>query len=343
MNILIVNQNQRTYNPTAISHSFLRAFEANNISCESYDLSYYINRYFNFFVKKNISLRKKIMYDANQKFIDYVVNGNYTHLFVVKGTYLLPETLVKIKKLCPVVQTCCFNPDDPFNPQTWGGSNHPNIKDTVPNYDYYFIWSKKLIPKIKALGVEETHYLPFAIDNQLIKSFNNILPKYDLSFIGNADTERQEWINRSADYIKKDDYLKQIDIFGIYWNKHPKLSLNGSRFGDDYFKVFYESKININILREQNKGETNMRTFEIPATGNFMLHEVSEGAKEFFKADRDAVYFSSPEELIDKSNFYLKNESLRIKIAHSGYQKTLNYGYTYEDRVSTILKKLSNK
>jgi spore maturation protein CgeB len=341
MKILIVNQNQRIYNPTSISFSLYRAFKENNIECDTYDLSYYVNRYFNFFIKKNKTLRHSLLQEVNQQFVNVSTSADYTHLFIVKGTFLLPESLKQIKKLRPAIKLCCFNPDDPYNPDTWGGSNHPNIKNAIPYYDHYFIWSKKLMTKIKNSGVTHTHYLPFAIDHQLIKKFENIDTIFNLSFIGNSDTERQAWINKSAQLIKENSVINIIDIFGLYWKKHPKLTLNGGKFGEDYFKVFYESKININILRNQNKGETNMRTFEIPATGNFMLHEVSESAMSFFEPDVDAVYFNSSEELIDKAEFYLKNESLRLKIAQSGYQKSQNYGYSYRDRVKELVLKLN--
>jgi len=335
MKLLLVSQNQKKINPTSIAKSFLRAFNATHIICEEYDLTYYINKYFNFFLKRNKSLRHQLLKSINNELVQFILKNKFTHILVIKGTFLLPETLATLKK--ENISLSCFNPDDPYNPETWGGSNHPIILDAIPFYDHYFIWSKKLIPKLIASGVGKCHYLPFAIDEHLIKYHENTSPKFDLSFIGNSDVERQFWINNSADLISKNKTIQKIDVFGRYWKDYPNIKLQGGRFGDAYFKVFYESKININILRNQNKGETNMRTFEIPATGNFMLHEYSEGAIEFFTPDVDAVYFSTPEELIEKASFYIKNESLRKKIAKSGYEKTLNPGYTYNDRVKKII------
>ena len=339
MNILLVGQNMAKYNPTSLTDSFYRGLIHNNVRCNKYDLTLYItNNYFNYIVKKTPLLREKLLIKTNELLLDFLSNNHYTHLFVVKGTFLLPDTLMEIKKIHPEIKLCCFNPDDPFNNESWGGSNHANIKESISYYDYYFIWSKGLIKKIKAYGVKNVNYRSIGFDNSVIKKFNNIPLKYNLSFIGNSDNERQAWINRSAELIAKNSLIKNIDVFGLYWNNYNNITLNGGRYGENYFKVFYESKININILRNQNKGETNMRTFEIPATGNFMLHENSDAAKEFFKEDIDAVYFNSPEELVDKSEYYLKNESLRLKIAQSGYEKSLKSGYTYNDKVKEIIK-----
>jgi len=339
MKILLVSQNQKIPNPTSISQSFLRAFKANGVICENYDLTYYVNKYFNYIVKRKPQLRHQLLKKINLNLIDFIIQNKFSHILVVKGTFLLPETLVELQNKNIILS--CFNPDDPFNPESWGGSNHPIILNSIPYFDNYFIWSKKLMPKLEKSGAKKSHYFPFAIDQHLIKYYDNIIPKYDLSFIGNSDNERQFWVNSSADLIEKEKGIQRIDVFGRYWKPHQNIIINGGRFGDDYFKVFYESKININILRNQNKQETNMRTFEIPATGNFMMHEQSEGAMEFFESDIDVVYFSSPEELIEKSIFYLKNESLRKKIAYSGYKKTFKHGYTYNDRIKKMITQIS--
>ncbi len=342
MKVLLIGQNMAIYNPTSLTESFYRSFTNNNVSCDRYDLSYYIkNKYFNYVVKKIPPLRALIMNEPNDRLIKFLNLNHYTHLFIVKGTFLLPDTLVKVKETHPTLKICCFNPDNPFISESWGGSNHSNIRDAIPYYDHYFIWSKQLMNKIKETGDVQTHYLSFAVDSKLIKKFDKTSFKYDLSFIGNSDVERRKWISRSADLIDKYSTIDHIDIFGLYWKQHNNISLNGGKFGDNYFRVFSESKININILRSQNKNETNMRTFEIPATGNFMLHEESEGAKNFFEADVDAVYFNSPEELLDKAQYYLKNEALRFKIAQSGYEKSLRSGYTYDDKLKQVIKTIS--
>ena len=49
-----------------------------------------------------------------------------------------------------------------------------------------------------------------------------------------------------------------------------------------------------------------MRTFEIPASKGFMLHEKSEEVMDFFEEGKEAEYFSSPEEVLDKLKFYLR-------------------------------------
>lgn len=340
MKLLLVSQNMRIYNPTALTESFYRGFRDNGVDVHKYDLSYYnSNVYISYLIKRVVPLRKLLLERSNEELVAFIRRSDFTHVFFLKGTFVLPQTILELKKYN--IHCSCFNPDDPFNKSTWGGSQHSNILDSVQHYNDYFIWSRSLVGKIKNNYEIPTHYFPFAIDEKLIKRFTGLKRSYDVSFIGNSDTERQKWINGIADQIDANSLIKKVDVFGMYWKKHNKVSLNGGKFGEDYFKVFYQSKININILRQQNKGDTNMRTFEIPATNNFMMHESSVEAESFFKPDVDAVYFSSVEEFLDKSNYYLKNETLREKIALSGYNRSIKDGYTYTERIKSIIKILN--
>ena len=81
-----------------------------------------------------------------------------------------------------------------------------------------------------------------------------------------------------------------------------------------------------------------MRTFEVSACGGFLLSVRTDEAKSFLKKTREAAYFSSPEELKEKINFYLKNEETRKKIAEAGYEKLKNSDYAYADRAKRIIE-----
>ena len=96
------------------------------------------------------------------------------------------------------------------------------------------------------------------------------------------------------------------------------------------------SKINLNVLRTQNKGSHNMRTFDIPACGGFMLHEYSDEVVDFFEPGKEMDTFKSAEECLDKIQYYLKNESVREKIALNGYNKVINSDFNYLSNIHSI-------
>jgi spore maturation protein CgeB len=103
---------------------------------------------------------------------------------------------------------------------------------------------------------------------------------------------------------------------------------------DEIPAILGSSTIGLNILRPQNELGHNIRTFEIPATGTLMLSERSQELLNLFEEDREAVYFSTPNELLEKVNYLLQNSTLINSIAESGYKKALNH--TIADRVLEV-------
>jgi len=76
----------------------------------------------------------------------------------------------------------------------------------------------------------------------------------------------------------------------------------------------------------------------VPACAGFTLATRTEEQNEFFEEGKEAEYFSTPEELKQKIDFYLKNDDLRKKIAEAGYKKLLSANYSYTDRAKRILE-----
>jgi spore maturation protein CgeB len=83
-----------------------------------------------------------------------------------------------------------------------------------------------------------------------------------------------------------------------------------------------------------------MRTFDIPACAGFMLHEYSDEVVGFFKPGKEIDTFNSVEECSDKIQYYLKNESIREKLALNGYNKLITAKYNYESNINSILDSL---
>lgn len=261
-------------------------------------------------------------------------------LLVMKGIYLWPRTLKEIEEVKKQL-IFCFNTDNPFNLSSYVISNN-NILDSIPYYDCYFTWSKLLIEPLLKIGAKKVEYLPFGFDSNLhhpidVSCDEKKLYGNDIVFVGNWDKEREYWLKKLEDF--------DLGIWGRhYWNtrcKDKKLRRAWHRkamYGRDMSKVLNASRISLNILRIQNKGSHNMRTFELPACGAFVLAERTQEAKEFFEEGKEAVYFSNPKELKEKAGYYLSHEQERKNISQAGYQRCLNSGYSYLDRAKRILK-----
>jgi spore maturation protein CgeB len=104
--------------------------------------------------------------------------------------------------------------------------------------------------------------------------------------------------------------------------------------------VIAGSQIALGFLRELNPDQHTTRSFEIPAIGGFMLADRTEDHREFFEEGKEAEYFASDDEFRDKVKFYLANEDARDRIAKGGHERCMTSGYSYEDRIRTVMDEL---
>ena len=74
-----------------------------------------------------------------------------------------------------------------------------------------------------------------------------------------------------------------------------------------------------------------------------MLAERTEEHLELFEEGKEAEFFSSTEELIDKTRFYLQHENLRKKIAAAGRERCIRSGYDYPSRMHWMLERVREK
>lgn len=96
--------------------------------------------------------------------------------------------------------------------------------------------------------------------------------------------------------------------------------------GDDYRRVLCASKIAACFFSKWNRDQYTNRSWEIPACGAFLLSERTPAMQEFYTEGKEAEFFDTPEEFIDKVRFYLGNETARMRIAAAGYARVLKSG-----------------
>jgi len=321
---------------TGLKYAYKRAFESLGYECHI--VAFNVNIYIGRVARIDPLIESTFLEFKQRRLIKEINKFNSDLVFVIKGYYLLPETIKKIKAHNPKRKVICFNPDDPFSDII--GSSSKAIKESIGLYDAYFIWHRELISKIRDKGCEHVFYLPFAADLSIINQRNGdeIREKYAVSFIGNSDKERKELIHDVADNLK--DFNERKAVFGHGWSNVTNFECNGQVVGKDYMATMYGSAINLNILRKQNKNSNNMRTFEIPAAGAFLLHEYSDEVAGFFKEGEEVEFFRNADECADKIKYYVKNRSAREKIAKAGHQKLVSSDYTYTNLARTISKNL---
>lgn len=110
--------------------------------------------------------------------------------------------------------------------------------------------------------------------------------------------------------------------------------------GVDYIsempKVFACSKINLNPSLRIIQSGIPLRAFDIMGAGGFLLSNYQPELLEHFENERDLVIYESLEDALEKADFYLRNDNLRVQIARNGREKTLKE-HSLQDIMQEIL------
>jgi spore maturation protein CgeB len=190
-------------------------------------------------------------------------------------------------------------------------------------------------------GFDPEVHRPVALNSELLKHYGA-----DVSFVGCWSTEKEA---RILCVLQRFPEIS-VKVYGIGWNRagdefKRRLgpNLKAGVFGDELSIVYCTSKINLGLLSASTtdsslRDQTTARTFQIPATGSFMLHEDTDEVRQFFEDGKEVMLFSDNDELVEKVEIALKDPDLRDKICRQGYARCLSHPYDYSSAATTILK-----
>jgi spore maturation protein CgeB len=198
------------------------------------------------------------------------------------------------------------------------------------------------MPDVQAAGCRRVIFVPFGYKPSVHYPEKPATPEEfarfdsDVVFIGTCDTDRAPYLETLVETLP-DLFLH---LYGGYWDRHSLLSRyhRGFALGRDYRLALGAAKIALNFVRHANRDRHTLRSFEIPACGAFMLAERTEEHLEWFEEGKEAAYFDSPDELVEKVRYYLSRDDERQRIAEAGHRKVTLGGNTYKDRLIQILE-----
>jgi spore maturation protein CgeB len=110
---------------------------------------------------------------------------------------------------------------------------------------------------------------------------------------------------------------------------------------EDLPRLFRNSKINVNMHHLQSSTSLNLRVFDVPAAGGFLITDSMPGLADLFEIGREVVVYRTPEELREKVKHYLSHPEERLEIARRARQRVLR-DHTFKNRwqqVRDILRK----
>ncbi len=119
----------------------------------------------------------------------------------------------------------------------------------------------------------------------------------------------------------------------LYSGSKPSDDMNVRYLGTaDYYwempEIFASSKINLNISLRSILTGIPLRVIDILGAGGFCLTNYQAELAEYFENGRELVWFESPEDMLDKADYYLSHDIEREQIARNGHeaaQKLFSY------------------
>lgn len=102
-------------------------------------------------------------------------------------------------------------------------------------------------------------------------------------------------------------------------------------------KIFKCSKINLNTTNRAIKSGIPLRIFDIMGCGGFVLSNYQPEIPEYFTPDEDIVIYESIGDMLDKIDFYLRNDDVRNRIAQNGYEKVKTL-HSFDIRLKQMLE-----
>jgi len=262
-------------------------------------------------------------------------------LWLDKALTVSAQTLCRVREIQPSIVILGYSPDDMMNP-----SNQSKCwLNSLPLHDAYLTTKSYGVDELKSLGCKTVLFVANAYDPSLHRPFE-VTPSErqflggPVGFVGAPEKERAEniaWLSGQGICVK---------VWGDGWKALKRKSGanylvgGGSVWGTAYVKVLSSFDINLCFLRKVNRDRQTTRSIEIPACKGFMLAERTDEHLGLFEEGKEAEFFSSNEELLDKVKFYLAHDSERRQIALAGHNRCVEGGYSNQVRLKKALSKI---
>lgn len=272
--------------------------------------------------------RRPPSWRSYNRFVQAELTAFRPHLFLTTGVSpVSSESLACATAI--QAKSVNYPTDDPWNP----GHHSPRYLRTIPCYDVIYTPRQSNADDFRRAAAKRVEYLPFAYDSR----FARPLPVPagfdvpDVLFVGGADADRFSLLRPVVSSGLK------LAIYGDYWGKNPAFQpfWRGLKGPDDICVATRATKINLCLVRRQNRDGHVMRSYEIPAIGGCILAEDTTEHRELY--GDTAEYFANSSDIIVKAKYLRENEPLRKRLAVQANQRILNGKNTYSDRLQQII------
>lgn len=330
--------------PTACSTFYLKALKDLGHTVTAYDPKAFETagalESFTVRLTKNPSPRKTTQ--ISTELLELAKETAFDAILVIAENFI-PDILEEIRALRKPAPVFIYHSHD--NNFAKGILKPDHFFGTLAKYDFLYTTKSQNVARYKALGNENSFFIPSAFEPQfhhpVDASHSKFTAPLNISFVGTYDYSR----DRFFEQLEWED----LYIWGNEWKRYQGFKKHRDHitpraiYLEEYADVISHSKVSLGLLREEAEDLHTQRTFEIPACGSLQMAPRNEEILTFFEEGKEIICFDSPEELKEKAKYYLTHDRERAQIAQKGYERCMADHHTYLDRVKAILKPLNSR
>jgi hypothetical protein len=263
-------------------------------------------------------------------------------LWADKVHQLQPATVLRCRDLG--IQTVCYMIDNAFGPRRDAGLRL--YKKAIPCFDLHCTQRDVSVADLKRHGAREVIKIQTAYDRVAHypppQGWSDAGRDREVSFIGSPYDDRAQFLGR----LSQAGLPVAISGAERAWRRalapaqFKTMYRGGELEADAYREGIWRSKINLSFLTRSNQDEFTHKSFEIAGCAGFLLVERSQGHASRFVEDKEAVFFSTLEECMQKIRLYLPDEEARTRIGNAGRERAERDGYHNDHQLSLILDRL---
>jgi hypothetical protein len=288
------------------------------------------------------------MEKLNRDFFQHAAERKPDVILVYNGMHIQPSSLRRVKRALPRTILAQYANDNPFSPKAdfflWR-----HLRHSVPLYDIHFAYRHVNLDDLRRRGAKRarllrSYYLPEK-DHRIDPGVEEDQFRSDVVFVGHYEADE-----RLAHLEAVAATGARLRLFGHGWDAKSLAGNSPLRgcfpvrtvLGVDYPKALSGAKIALNFLSKLNGDTYTRRNFEIPACQTFALSEYSTDLASLFEEGKEAEFFRTRDEMLEKIRYYLDHDDERANIARNGYLRLKRDGHDVVSRAKEFLEAIRN-
>jgi hypothetical protein len=284
---------------------------------------------------------------ANRDLVRAAVALRPEVIFIWRGTIVDAGTVRALRRATGAMLVS-YNNDDPFS---WRHQRLPRHHerswrryiDAVPFYDVHFVYRPVNVSEIQQAGARVVHVLkPYFVPHlhhpMMLTDDERARFQSTAVFAGHFEDDGRAACIRALVEAGVD-----VRVFGgAGWREglrgiEDRVGPIAPVLGADYARALSAARAGLCFLSRLNRDRYTRRCFEIPACGTVLVSERTDDLAAMFHDGDEAVFFSTPDELVDKVKWLAGDAAEARRIAAAGLERVHRDGHSVDGRAQEWL------